>query len=72
MTSEAAGQPARGIGARLRAAREQRIPGQTESIEYEDAQGKWHVERALGTEYYTLLAGQRGPGSPYERDLFGG
>jgi N-acetyl-1-D-myo-inositol-2-amino-2-deoxy-alpha-D-glucopyranoside deacetylase len=24
----------------------------------------------LGTEYYTLLAGQRGPGAPYERDLF--
>jgi len=29
-------------------------------------------ERALGTEYYTLLAGTRGPGSPYEHDLFGG
>src|ERR1700733_4730336 len=29
-------------------------------------------QRALGTEYYTLLAGSRGPGSPYERDLFGG
>ena len=29
-------------------------------------------QRALGTEYYTLLAGPRGPGSPYERDLFGG
>ena len=29
-------------------------------------------QRALGTEYYTLLAGARGPGSPYERDLFGG
>jgi N-acetyl-1-D-myo-inositol-2-amino-2-deoxy-alpha-D-glucopyranoside deacetylase len=27
-------------------------------------------QRALGTEYYTLLAGTRGPGSPYERDLF--
>ncbi len=26
--------------------------------------------RALGTEYFTLLAGQRGPGAPYERDLF--
>jgi N-acetyl-1-D-myo-inositol-2-amino-2-deoxy-alpha-D-glucopyranoside deacetylase len=26
--------------------------------------------RLLGTEYYTLLAGTRGPGSPYERDLF--
>jgi len=29
-------------------------------------------ERALGTEYYTLLAGPRGPDIPYERDLFGG
>jgi N-acetyl-1-D-myo-inositol-2-amino-2-deoxy-alpha-D-glucopyranoside deacetylase len=27
-------------------------------------------QRALGTEYYTLLAGTRGAGSPYERDLF--
>ncbi len=27
-------------------------------------------QRALGTEYYTLLAGPRGPGEPYERDLF--
>jgi N-acetyl-1-D-myo-inositol-2-amino-2-deoxy-alpha-D-glucopyranoside deacetylase len=26
--------------------------------------------RILGTEHYTLLAGPRGPGSPYERDLF--
>jgi N-acetyl-1-D-myo-inositol-2-amino-2-deoxy-alpha-D-glucopyranoside deacetylase len=27
-------------------------------------------QRALGTEYYTLLAGPRGPGEPYEHDLF--
>jgi N-acetyl-1-D-myo-inositol-2-amino-2-deoxy-alpha-D-glucopyranoside deacetylase len=26
--------------------------------------------RALGTEYYTLLAGRPGPGVPYESDLF--
>jgi N-acetyl-1-D-myo-inositol-2-amino-2-deoxy-alpha-D-glucopyranoside deacetylase len=26
--------------------------------------------RVLATEYYTLLAGERGPGTPYERDLF--
>ena len=26
--------------------------------------------RVLGTEYYTLLAGARGPGAPYEGDLF--
>jgi N-acetyl-1-D-myo-inositol-2-amino-2-deoxy-alpha-D-glucopyranoside deacetylase len=28
-------------------------------------------QRILGTEYYTLLAGDRGPGTPYEDDLFG-
>jgi N-acetyl-1-D-myo-inositol-2-amino-2-deoxy-alpha-D-glucopyranoside deacetylase len=28
-------------------------------------------QRVLATEYFTLLAGQRGPGDPYERDLFG-
>jgi N-acetyl-1-D-myo-inositol-2-amino-2-deoxy-alpha-D-glucopyranoside deacetylase len=27
--------------------------------------------RVLGCEYFTLLAGTRGPGSPYEQDLFG-
>jgi N-acetyl-1-D-myo-inositol-2-amino-2-deoxy-alpha-D-glucopyranoside deacetylase len=27
-------------------------------------------QRVLGTEYYTLLAGQRGHGTPRERDLF--
>jgi N-acetyl-1-D-myo-inositol-2-amino-2-deoxy-alpha-D-glucopyranoside deacetylase len=27
-------------------------------------------QRALGTEYFTLLIGPRGPGDPYERDLF--
>ena len=27
-------------------------------------------QRALGIEYFTLLAGPRGPGDPYERDLF--
>ena len=28
-------------------------------------------QRILGTEYYTLLSGDRGPGYPYELDLFG-
>lgn len=27
-------------------------------------------QRALGCEYYTLLSGERGPGDPWERDLF--
>lgn len=30
------------------AAREQRVPGQTMSIEYEDAKGEWHRELASG------------------------
>lgn len=41
---------AEALQAAQRAAREQRVPGQTGSIEYEDAQGKWHVERALGSD----------------------
>lgn len=28
-------------------------------------------QRVLATEYYTLLSGERGPGEPWERDLFG-
>jgi hypothetical protein len=35
--------------ARLAAA-EQRQPGQTEAIEYEDEKGKWHRELAPGTD----------------------
>jgi hypothetical protein len=38
------------LKAARRVAREQRVPGQTESIEYEDADGKWHTERALGSD----------------------
>ena len=36
------------LAAARRAAAEQRVPGQTEAIEYEDADGKWHSETALG------------------------
>jgi hypothetical protein len=35
--------------ARLAAA-EQRTPGRTEAIEYEDASGKWHTELAQGSD----------------------
>jgi hypothetical protein len=31
-----------------RAAREQRTPGESEPIEYEDSSGHWHVEEAGG------------------------
>lgn len=38
------------LAAARRAAAEQRAPGQTEAIEYEDESGKWHTETALGTD----------------------
>jgi hypothetical protein len=34
--------------AAVRAAREQRTPGDTEAIEYEDEAGRWHDEIAKG------------------------
>ncbi|HEY4203309.1 MAG TPA: DUF2188 domain-containing protein [Devosiaceae bacterium] len=33
------------------AAREQELPGQTEAIEYQDANGRWHVELAKGDDH---------------------
>jgi hypothetical protein len=33
-----------------RAAKEQRVPGPTEVIEYEDKSGKWHEETARGND----------------------
>jgi hypothetical protein len=38
------------LGAARRAAAEQRVPGSTEVIEYEDADGKWHTETARGSD----------------------
>jgi hypothetical protein len=32
------------------AAAEQRVPGQTEVIEYEDERGRWHTETAAGRD----------------------
>jgi hypothetical protein len=32
------------------AAAEQRVPGQTEEIQYEDTKGRWHNETAPGTD----------------------
>jgi hypothetical protein len=39
---------AQALAAARRAAGEQRVPGQTEAIEYEDENGKWHTELARG------------------------
>ena len=38
------------LKAARRAAAEQRVPGQTETIEYEDANGRWHTELAPGRD----------------------
>jgi hypothetical protein len=38
------------LEAARRAAAEQRVPGQTEAIEYEDANGRWHSEVASGRD----------------------
>jgi hypothetical protein len=36
------------LAAARRAATEQRVPGRTEAIQYETADGKWHIETAAG------------------------
>ena len=38
------------LAAARRAAAEQRVPGRTEAIEYETADGKWHTETAAGND----------------------
>lgn len=48
--SEPFGTHAAALAAAKRAAREQRTPGATHVIEYEDASGKWHTETALGSD----------------------
>jgi len=41
---------AEALAAARRAAEEQRVPGRTETIEYEDANGKWRTETAPGSD----------------------
>ena len=41
---------AEALAAARRAAGEQRVAGQTEGIEYEDENGKWHRELARGDD----------------------
>jgi hypothetical protein len=41
---------AEALAAARRVAAEQRVPGQTEAIEYEDENGKWHTETASGQD----------------------
>jgi len=46
--SEAFATRAAALAAAKRAAAEQRVPGRSEAIEYETADGKWHIETAAG------------------------
>jgi hypothetical protein len=46
--SEAFPTHAAALAAARAAAAEQRVPGQTEVIEYEDEDGRWHTETARG------------------------
>jgi hypothetical protein len=48
--SEAFATHAAALTAAKRAAAEQRVPGRTEAIEYETADGKWHTETASGSD----------------------
>jgi hypothetical protein len=41
---------AQALAAARRAAAEQRVPGRSEAIEYEDEHGKWHTELARGSD----------------------
>ena len=41
---------AEALAAAKRAAAEQRVPGTTHVIEYEDEKGKWHTETASGSD----------------------
>jgi hypothetical protein len=38
------------LAAAKRVAAEQRVPGRTEEIQYETADGKWHTETAAGND----------------------
>jgi hypothetical protein len=48
--SEAFPTHAAALAAARLAAAEQRVPGSTEAIEWEDEQGRWHSETARGTD----------------------
>jgi hypothetical protein len=48
--SEAFPTHAEALAAARRAAAEQRVPGSTEAIEWEDEHGRWHSETARGSD----------------------
>ena len=61
--SEAFATHAAALEAARRAAAEQRIPGRTEAIEYEDENGVWHSETARGSDRPAIVVrSERGRG----------
>lgn len=48
--SEAFPTHAKALATARRVAREQRTPGRTEAIEFEDEKGQWHTETASGSD----------------------
>ena len=46
---------AQALNAARAAAEEQRVPGRTENIEWEDENGKWHTETASGSDRPTTV-----------------
>ena len=50
MCSDAFASREAALAAATRAAGEQRVPGQTEAIEYEDEEGRWHQELDPGDD----------------------
>ena len=46
---------AQALDAARAAAEEQRVPGRTENIEWEDENGKWHTETASGSDRPTTV-----------------
>ena len=50
MFSEPFASHAEALAMAKKAAAEQRTPGQTHVIEYEDEKGKWHTETASGVD----------------------
>jgi hypothetical protein len=48
--SESFAAHAQALAAARRAAAEQRVPGESGTIEYEDESGNWHTEQASGTD----------------------
>lgn len=48
------------LSAAKAAAEEQRVPGHTEEIQYEDEKGRWHTETARGSDRPSTVIKDKG------------